>query len=293
MSTSPTPAVPGARPGASALAVLACTGAALFAAAPGAAAAPGDGGDVKVRSAGAPIAGQRDDSRVCEFYLLGKNFDSIQELTYSILPLGVNVEVGGLSGGISLAGGLGRTERLTLPDGEYRLTWNREGTDGVGKQKVFRVDCGAKNAASASPAAGSPGTQGTQSTQADPGGSGEEDVVEPESVEEDEVLEEDGTLAADGSDSFPGADGPDSSGTDRASGTEGRSGAQAGAPAEAHTDTGAPLRGPVGAGGGGTADDGSDGPGAAAITGTLAAGVAGVAGLYLVRRARRRTHGAA
>lgn len=54
-----------------------------------------------------------------------------------------------MDGGATLAGGLtisasgdGRTEGLfSLPDGQYKLTWNFEGENGAGKQKVFKVDC--------------------------------------------------------------------------------------------------------------------------------------------------------
>ncbi|MBH5334115.1 hypothetical protein IHE55_04585 [Streptomyces pactum] len=159
MTTSVLPAVPGGRPGAAALAALACAGAALLTATPVAAATPGDHGDVKVRSVGTPLSAARDESRVCRFYLLGKDFGAVQEVAYAIFPLGADVEVGGLSGGISLAGGLGRTEELSLPDGRYKLAWHLDGESGQAGQKVFRVDCGDRTAAAPRPSAGQDGPQ--------------------------------------------------------------------------------------------------------------------------------------
>ncbi|MEU9997938.1 hypothetical protein [Streptomyces sp. NPDC050848] len=54
-----------------------------------------------------------------------------------------------------------------------------------------------------------------------------------------------------------------------------------------------PPHGPVGAGGGGSADPASDSGSAFGVGAALAAGLAGTAGLILVRRSRRRTDGAA
>ncbi|MFF8812528.1 hypothetical protein [Streptomyces pactum] len=317
MTTSVLPAVPGGRPGAAALAALACAGAALLTATPVAAATPGDHGDVKVRSVGTPLSAARDESRVCRFYLLGKDFGAVQEVAYAIFPLGADVKVGGLSGGISLAGGLGRTEELSLPDGRYKLAWHLDGESGQAGQKVFRVDCGDRTAAAPRPSAGQDGPQ------AAPGGAdAAPGAARPQAGARDEDRDEDGTATGtvrpqgrDGTDedaegpagSLPGADGPGTGGTGRAPADE--AGTADGAaprrttdraaelttsdPARAHTDTGAPLNGPVGAGGGGTADGGSGSPATAVLTGTLAAGVAAGAGFHLVRRARRRTHGAA
>ncbi|KUJ67263.1 hypothetical protein ACZ90_29740 [Streptomyces albus subsp. albus] len=300
MSTSVPHTPLGARPGAAVLAALACSGAALLAA-PAAAAAPGDHGDVTVRSVGTPISTQRSEARVCAFYLAGADFDTVQEITWAIVPQGRNAQAGGLSGGISLAGGLGRTEELTLPDGVYKLTWNVEGAAGAGKNKVFTVDCATAKKKSTT-AAGRP------SAETDNEGRSEEEQAAPEepaaardqdadaATPPDEGETDSGAM--DAAEAIPGADGPESSGTDRSLGS--RAGADTEAripssdPAEAHTRTDAPPSGPVGAGGGGVADreDGAGGPSPVVVTGTLAAGAAGMAGLFLVRRARRRSHGA-
>jgi hypothetical protein len=142
MPTSPLPRRSGAT---AALAALTVAGTALLGA-PAAVAAPGDNGDVKVHDSGTSVDNQRDDPRVCRFYLDGFNFDTVQHITWSIVtqPL--------VAGGTTLAGSLdlppsghGRTpefpDTLGLPDGQYKLTWKLHPTS-PGKQKVFRVDCG-------------------------------------------------------------------------------------------------------------------------------------------------------
>ncbi|MFC0601617.1 hypothetical protein [Streptomyces palmae] len=311
MSTSVPPTLFGARPGAAVLAALACSGAALLAA-PTTAAAADDQGDVTVRSVGTPISTARDESRVCRFYLAGAEFTSVREITWAIVPKGRSAQESGLSGGINLTKGLGRTEDLALPDGVYKLTWNVEGGGSAGKHKVFTVDCA--GGAKSTPIAGRPlaGTHQVERTEKDQAGrQAEEDqgAVEHPAARRDRTQTADDRPeeSADGgmeAQVIPGADGPETAGTDRSAGaradagteTRTRPGDQAREPGgqeRAVARAEAPPRGPVGAGGGGVAagEGGAQGPSAAVVAGTLAAGAAGATGLFLVRRARRRPHG--
>ncbi|WP_330303463.1 MULTISPECIES: hypothetical protein [unclassified Streptomyces] len=142
MSTSSLPCRPGTRRRASALVALAVAGTAMLGA-PAAFAAPGDNGDVKVHDSHTAVNDQRDDPKVCQFYLDGFDFDGAQKITWSI-ETQPHVDGGAtLAGGLTIpASGDGRTAGLfSLPKGQYKLTWNFEGESGAGKQKVFRVDC--------------------------------------------------------------------------------------------------------------------------------------------------------
>ncbi|KAB1977203.1 hypothetical protein [Streptomyces triticiradicis] len=155
------------RRGAGVLAALTVAGA-TFLGAPAAVAAPGDNGDVKVHDANTPFDNQRDDPRVCRFYLDGFGFDAGQQISWFITrqpgAAGDPVLAGTLS-----ASGTGRagTRIFTLPDGQYKLTWNFQDENGAGKSKVFRVDCPV-SAPSSSP---SPGQQNGPGGLGGPGGS--------------------------------------------------------------------------------------------------------------------------
>ncbi|MFC0849221.1 MULTISPECIES: hypothetical protein [Streptomyces] len=127
------------RPAATALA-LGLAGAAL-AGAPAAHAAPGDNGDVKIHNLGTPFTDQRNEPKVCGFYLDAFNFDVAQGITWSIQTQPLRAGGATLSGAITLATGVGHTLPLSLPDGQYKLTWNITGGKGAGKHKVFKVDC--------------------------------------------------------------------------------------------------------------------------------------------------------
>ncbi|PKV84864.1 hypothetical protein [Streptomyces sp. TLI_146] len=127
------------RPAATALA-LGLAGAAL-AGAPAAYAAPGDNGDVKIHSLGVRFIDQRDEPKVCGFYLDAFNFDVAQGITWSIQTQPLRAGGATLNGAITLAAGVGHTLPLSLPNGQYKLTWNITGGKGAGKHKVFKVDC--------------------------------------------------------------------------------------------------------------------------------------------------------
>ncbi|MFE2534985.1 hypothetical protein [Streptomyces sp. NPDC059371] len=172
------------RRGAGVLAALAVAGTALLGA-PAAVAAPGDNGDVKVHDANTPFDNQRDDPTVCRFYLDGFNLDAGQQISWSIAhqpgAAGDPVLAGTLSA--SQTGRAG-TRIFTLPDDQYKLTWNFQGENGAGKSKVFKVDCPV-SAPSPTPAgnggpSGTPGPRGgagggpsaTPSQRGGPGGPG-------------------------------------------------------------------------------------------------------------------------
>ncbi|GAA0623875.1 hypothetical protein [Streptomyces crystallinus] len=114
-------------------------------------AAPGDNGDVKIHNLGTPFSDQRNEPKVCGFYLDGFNFDTAQSVTWSIQTQPLRAGGATLSGAITLATGVGHTLPLTLPNGQYKLTWKIAGGNGAGKMKVFKVDCSPVTGPSAVP----------------------------------------------------------------------------------------------------------------------------------------------
>ncbi|OIJ66288.1 hypothetical protein [Streptomyces mangrovisoli] len=142
-----------------AAAVLTAAASSALAGAPAAVAAPGDNGDVKIHEVGTPFTDERNQPKVCHFYLDAFAFDTVQRITWTIetqptVPGGPT-----RNGGITLVGGVGHTEPVAdLPDGMYKLTWQIVGGTGAGKHKVFQVDCQPSSASpSPSGSAGSPG----------------------------------------------------------------------------------------------------------------------------------------
>ncbi|MFB6840070.1 hypothetical protein [Streptomyces sp. NPDC056361] len=217
---------------ATAAAALAFGGLAL-AGAPMAYAAPGDNGDVKIHKVGTPFDDQRNEPKVCRFYLAAFNFDTLQEVDWEITPQPPKADDPSLSGHITLATGKGHTGTLSLPSGQYKLVWTFEGQNGAGKQKVFKVECPGDVITNPSqPPNGDPGSPGSPDSPGGPGG--------------------------------PGGHGH-----------------------------GRPPHGPVGAGGGGSAEIAAEDSSAFGIGAAVAAGLAGTAGLVLIRRSRRRDNGAA
>jgi hypothetical protein len=125
-----------------ALAALVLAGTALSGAPAFAQPIPGDNGDVKIHDVNTPVDDPRNDPKVCEFYLAGFNFDPNEDINWSIVTQ-PEVAGGAVRGG-SLqvdATGAGHTGEITLPNGQYKLTWLGEDSHGVGKFKVFQVDC--------------------------------------------------------------------------------------------------------------------------------------------------------
>ncbi|MFD5270608.1 hypothetical protein [Streptomyces sp. NPDC058335] len=139
MPTLTLPPAVGTRLGVTALAALTAAGA-TWIAAPTAAAAPGDGADIRIHNERVPYGVSKDDPEVCRFYLDAANFGDVTSVAYTIqaqppLPTAATV-----TGTITLAGGAGHTDTLGLADGQYRLTWTVVGGTGP-REKVFRVDC--------------------------------------------------------------------------------------------------------------------------------------------------------
>ncbi|MFI8326026.1 hypothetical protein [Streptomyces sp. NPDC085529] len=194
---------------------LALAGLALLGAGQPAYAAPGDNGDVKIHKRSTPANDQRNDPKVCKFYLAAFNFDEDQEITWKIEPQPAKPGGATLSGGFTLPTGTGRTaDDYSLPDGMYKLTWNFAGEQGAGKHKVFQVDC----------------DNGNGNGNGGNGGHGHHK----------------------------------------------------------------PPHGPVGAGGGGSAEIAADEDASAfGVGAAVTAGLAGTVGLVLIRRSRRRNDGAA
>ncbi|MFJ8934659.1 hypothetical protein ACIRL0_02950 [Streptomyces sp. NPDC102365] len=141
MPASPLTRSAGVRTGATALTTVALAGAALLGA-PAAQAAP-DSGDVKIHSETTSPTDQRDETKVCKFYLAAFNFEGVgvTGITYIIEPQPAASAAATLNGTLNLPIGTGYTDTLALPDGNYKLTWKPVGGAGAGKEKQFKVDC--------------------------------------------------------------------------------------------------------------------------------------------------------
>ncbi|KOV78764.1 hypothetical protein ADL01_14225 [Streptomyces sp. NRRL WC-3618] len=141
MTTSLRPRRAGART--AVLAALTLAGTTLVTA--HAVAAPGDNGDVKIHKVGTPFTDQRNEPKVCDFYLAAFNFDDLpdnQDIEWSIETQPLETNGATLADTIQLEDdGTGHTMPLSLPDGQYKLTWKIVGGQGAGKHKVFQVDC--------------------------------------------------------------------------------------------------------------------------------------------------------
>lgn len=131
-----------ARSGRSVPLVAALSAAVVLTAAPAAfAKAPGDNGDVKVHRTTTAVSDERDDPMVCRFYLDAFQFDTIQQVSWSISQQPPTGRKKVLSGTLALANGTGHTVTLGLPNGHYDLTWRFAGEHGSAKHKVFMVSC--------------------------------------------------------------------------------------------------------------------------------------------------------
>lgn len=139
MTSSTSPYRLRTRTAAAGLAAVACGGT-LLGTAVAASAAPGDNGDVKIHSSGTAPGDTRDDPRVCVFYLDALNFETMQSVTYSIVPQPTGPGAGA-AGSVTLVNGAGRTPDLRLSDGRYQLSWTFVGRTGAARQKAFQVDC--------------------------------------------------------------------------------------------------------------------------------------------------------
>ncbi|MFE2557220.1 LPXTG cell wall anchor domain-containing protein [Streptomyces sp. NPDC059352] len=122
----------------------------------------GDNGTVKIHDSKTGEEIKANEPKVCAFYLDAFHFDAAQKATWRIEAWADNDQDKGTEvedGSITLdAEGHGRTEDLTLPDGQYKLFWNFEGENGSAKHKVFKVDCPAETPGTETT---SPGTETT------------------------------------------------------------------------------------------------------------------------------------
>ncbi|MFF0476858.1 LPXTG cell wall anchor domain-containing protein [Streptomyces sp. NPDC004284] len=105
----------------------------------------GDNGTVKIHDSKTGEEIKANEPKVCEFYLDAFNFDASQKAIWHIEAWANNDQDKGTevkNGAITLdADGHGRTEDMTLADGQYKLFWNFDGEHGKAKHKVFKVAC--------------------------------------------------------------------------------------------------------------------------------------------------------
>ncbi|MEZ0064624.1 hypothetical protein ABIA32_000612 [Streptacidiphilus sp. MAP12-20] len=102
---------------------------------------PGSNGDVKVHKSTTPVTDERNNPKVCVFYLDAFHFDTLQLVSWHIVHQPLKPSGTVLSGTITLTNGTGHTKNLTLPKGMYKLFWHFAGEKGKDKFKVFRVTC--------------------------------------------------------------------------------------------------------------------------------------------------------
>ncbi|MEU8703308.1 hypothetical protein AB0C61_37810 [Streptomyces sp. NPDC048680] len=125
------------RVGGSVAAAVVIAGATL-AGASAAYAAPGDSGEIDIRSVGWNSRGG-DGVEVCKFVLAASNFESLPAVPWTITAQPPTVPPGDtLQSALPLVNGSARSQEYLLPEGTYQLVWI---TTAGPKQKSFRVDC--------------------------------------------------------------------------------------------------------------------------------------------------------
>ncbi|MET7683349.1 hypothetical protein [Streptomyces sp. NPDC005423] len=101
-------------------------------------AAPGDSGDIDIRSIDWHSRGG-DGVEVCEFVLAASNFESLPAVPWTITAQPPTVPPGDtLQSTLPLINGAARSAKYLLPQGTYQLVWT---TPSGPKQKRFLVDC--------------------------------------------------------------------------------------------------------------------------------------------------------
>ncbi|MEV7280275.1 hypothetical protein [Streptomyces sp. NPDC093111] len=251
-----------ARPLLSAAVVGLALGAVTLAGAPAAFAAPGDDGDIKVHHAGTVEPDQSNDPQVCEFHFAAFNFNDLSTIHWDIYNQPPGTPPAVRSGDIALdSAHNGYSPDMTLPDGMYKVEVTWVGQQGAKKSKVFRVNCDNSTTPPTTPPPTTPPPTGGGSSNGGGGNGG------------------------------GGSGGGYSGGGGNGGGYNGGGDSGGGNGGYGHHK---PPHGPVGAGGGGAADTtASDDGSAFGVGSAVAAGLAGTAGLILIRRARRRNDGAA
>ncbi|MFE4312545.1 hypothetical protein ACFRR6_41520 [Streptomyces sp. NPDC056891] len=285
---------------ASAAAALTFGGLAL-AGAPSAFAAVGDSGDIKVHSVGTPFGSQRDEPRVCRFYLAASDFESLQQVNWAISRQ-PSANGPALSGQLTLAAGTGHTDPLSLPSGQYRLSWTFQGQTVVVRPKAFQVACPGDTIASPPPTGGNggggngTGGNGTGGNGLGPNATGGNGMNGTGGNGGNGTGGNGAGTSATGGNAAgtnaTGGNGNSWNGGGRENGSSWNSGSGSGS-SSGNGWSGRPPQGAVGAGGGGSAQVAADDSSDFGIGAAVAAGLAGTAGLVLIRRSRRRDNGAA
>ncbi|MER5963150.1 hypothetical protein [Streptomyces sp. NPDC002057] len=275
-------------------------GGATLAGAPAAFAAPGDNGDIKIHRVGTSFTDQRNEPRVCTFYLAAFNFDTLQEVDWEISRQpSDNGPV--RSGELTLAAGTGHTAPLSLPNGQYKLVWTFEGQTGTGKQKVFRVACPGDVITNPPPTGGngdggSPNGTGANGTgnngTANGTGNGTSNTGDNWNGTGTGNSTGNGTSNSSG-DNWNGTSNSNSNSNGGSANANGNGDADNWNGDSNSNGNGRPPQGPVGAGGGGSVQLADEDSSAFGVGAAVAAGLAGTAGLVLIRRSRRRNDGAA
>lgn len=137
MITTSSTHAPVVRTGMAALAALALSGVSLMGAS-SAAAAPGDSGVVRIHKPGTSATDTRDETTVCRFNLAASNFaPDLATIPWTIKPAPPNPNLPSLVSSLPVLNGTGTTTNLTLPNGQYQLTWTAPGA----VSKSFKIDC--------------------------------------------------------------------------------------------------------------------------------------------------------
>lgn len=121
------------------VAVAVAVAGATLAGAPAAYAAPGDSGDIDIRSVSWHSSGDREGVEVCKFVLAASNFESFPSVPWTITEQPPTVPPGTtLLDTLPLINGSARSETYRLPEGTYQLVWV---VPAGPKQKSFKVEC--------------------------------------------------------------------------------------------------------------------------------------------------------
>ncbi|MEU2024617.1 hypothetical protein ABZ565_21095 [Streptomyces sp. NPDC016469] len=101
-------------------------------------AAPGDSGDIDIRSGGW-VARGGDGNEVCKFVLQASNFGDMPAVPWTITAQPPTVPPGDtLASTLPLVNGSARSQEYLLPEGTYQLVWI---VPSGRKDKTFKVDC--------------------------------------------------------------------------------------------------------------------------------------------------------
>ncbi|MFD5789875.1 hypothetical protein ACFWH1_25055 [Streptomyces sp. NPDC127037] len=101
-------------------------------------AAPGDSGDIDIRSGGWAARGG-DGNEVCKFVLQASNFGDMPAVPWTITAQPPTVPPGDtLASTLPLVNGSARSQEYLLPEGTYQLVWI---VPSGPKNKAFKVDC--------------------------------------------------------------------------------------------------------------------------------------------------------